>query len=155
MVSAKQLKSRFEYVDGELIFKDGPRKGKIAGCVVEGGYKVINPTIEGKKVRLLLHRAVFLMHWGYLPELVDHIDRDPSNNRVENLRSSNKKENSLNTGLRATNKSGYKGVHKISNGSYEASLFLDGKKIYIGLFKCALSASVARENYAGSLGYVT
>jgi hypothetical protein len=34
----------------------------------------------------LAHRVAFLMHYGYLPEEVDHIDVNPNNNAILNLR---------------------------------------------------------------------
>jgi hypothetical protein len=39
---------------------------------------------------------VYLLAHGYLPETVDHINRNPSDNRVENLRAATKREQQSN-----------------------------------------------------------
>jgi len=58
----------------------------------------------------LIHRLI-AEHYIPNPENkreVDHIDRDKSNNNVENLRWATRSENQLNKGITKTNKSGYK-----------------------------------------------
>ena len=62
----------------------------------------------GKKY--LVHRAIFLLTNGYLPEMVDHKDQDKVNNLPENLREATRSENSMNTGVRKDNTTGVKGV---------------------------------------------
>lgn len=63
--------------------------------------------INGKNV--LLHHLVI----GYplVGKEVDHINRDPLDNRLENLRLVTHKENMNNLGVRADNKSGIRGVY--------------------------------------------
>ena len=61
--------------------------------------------------RFRLHRLIFLYHHGYLPKIVDHINRDHQDNRIENLRKANDEQSTLNTKIKNTNKSGHKGVH--------------------------------------------
>ena len=63
---------------------------------------------------------------GYV---VDHINRDTLDNRACNLRVVSKKVNAHNTGLRATNKTGARGVSwDSSRGKYRAALMVDGKQ---------------------------
>lgn len=63
---------------------------------------------------------------GYV---VDHINRDTRDNRACNLRVVSKKVNAHNTGLRATNKTGARGVSwDSSRGKYRAALMVDGKQ---------------------------
>lgn len=59
------------------------------------GYKYMNLTIDGKNVKPKLHRLVAL---AFLPNPenktdVNHIDRDKSNNRLDNLEWTTHKEN--------------------------------------------------------------
>jgi len=62
-------------------------------------------------VPYLVHRVIWLWHYGYFPEHgLDHIDRDPSNNRIGNLREATQVCNSRNTGNFSHNTSGVKGV---------------------------------------------
>lgn len=61
--------------------------------------------------------------------VVDHKNRDVSDNRLENLRVVTKKENAHNTGLRSTNKTGARGVsYDSSRGKYRAAIMVDGKQ---------------------------
>ena len=106
--------SAFDYQDGQLIRKIGRinEVGSIAGCVHKGtGY--IHIKIKAQTFKA--HRLIFLYHYGYFPEFVDHIDGNKQNNRIENLREASKQENCQNQKVRSTNKSGYKGVKWIEN----------------------------------------
>ena len=81
------------YDEGKLFWKvDLGRgfKGKEAGTNHKGYLRVC---IKGK--RYLVHRIIFFMHFGYMPEIVDHIDHDKRNNRPENLRDVSAYINSL------------------------------------------------------------
>jgi len=51
-----------------------------------------------------------LYHHGVVPEQLDHINRDTSDNRIENLRPANICQNARNRGLFSNNTSGCKGV---------------------------------------------
>lgn len=83
------------------------RKGTIAGHISKQGYGRVR--VEGRMY--LIHRLVWLWHKGYLPENdIDHIDRDKTNNRIENLREVSKSCNLQNTGNPANNTSGVKGI---------------------------------------------
>ena len=100
----------FEYKDGELywkIFTGKSKVGKMAGVVNSIGYKIT--TIQGKIYSN--HRLIFLMHNGFFPEYVDHINGIKHDNRIENLREATASENSLNQKLSITNSSGIKNVH--------------------------------------------
>ena len=98
-----RLKELFTYVDGELIRNStGDRAG------TPNGHGYIYAFVDGR--RYALHKLIYCMHHAVWPEVVDHIDRDKSNNRIENLRAANKSLNEANTGIRKNNSSGYKGV---------------------------------------------
>lgn len=73
---------------------------------------------------------------------IDHIDRNPLNNRKSNLRICTNKENSRNSGMRKNNTSGYKGVWK-NWKRWEAGIKVNGAKIYLGLFKTKQEAAIA------------
>ena len=118
----------FDYADGKLFKRDGQSVGSVNG----NGYEVI--WVEGKKMQV--HRAVFLMHHGYLPDSVDHIDGNKLNNRVENLRDATLSQNQHNSKLRKDNKSGIKGVHWYKQTQkWKVELKVNGKTKHIGCFK--------------------
>jgi hypothetical protein len=86
----------FWYDEGVLRYRGAPYqpKDKAAGWVnPDTGYHYVQ--LNGKQYRS--HRLIFLMLKGYLPKLVDHINRDRLDNRIENLREATKSENTFNS----------------------------------------------------------
>ena len=83
---------------------------------------------------------------------VDHIDNNPSNNGVVNLRWATACENMHNKKLHKNSKSGVKGVyfHKASQ-KYEARISIDGIKLNLGLFINIEDAKQARITKANEL----
>jgi hypothetical protein len=72
------------------------------------GYLVVTSHGFGE---LKVHRVVWIMAYGSLPkEDIDHIDGNPQNNRLENLRAASRSDNSCNSGLPINNTSGAKNV---------------------------------------------
>lgn len=108
-VSKEYLNSLFEYKDGELYWKakrTGVTVGNKAGYDSGNGY--VGVQINGKNHKL--HRIIFMMHHGYLPKYIDHIDGNKSNNDISNLRECSHQENLFNVSLGKANKSGEKNV---------------------------------------------
>ena len=108
----KILKETFSY-DKELgVFRwilpkiSWIKAGDIAGYYRKDGYYVV---FFGGKSHLG-HRLIFLYYHGNLPVLIDHIDQNPRNNQIENLRESTKKLNAYNSKMFKHNTSGIKGV---------------------------------------------
>lgn len=82
--------------------------GSVAGTTIAGGYCLIR--MLGKQA-FYAHRLAYLYMVGeWPPEQIDHIDRDPSNNRWNNLRISNQTQNMGNARKPDHNTSGIKGV---------------------------------------------
>ena len=105
------VRSLFDYKDGVLYWKVSTTNsitvGQVAGTATnDAGYKIVG--IGGKTYRA--HRIIFLYHHGYIPNKIDHIDNNRSNNKIENLRPATNEENSRNSKLSKRNKSGVKGV---------------------------------------------
>lgn len=84
--------------------------------------------------------------------VVDHIDGDPLNNRLSNLRICTQSKNSKNQGIKTTNKTGYKGVclHK-ATGLYRAVVKKNYKQYSAGYHKTAKEASKAYDKLAKQL----
>ncbi len=95
--------------------------------------------------RYLTHRVIWLMYTGAWPvEHLDHINGDPLDNRIENLREATSAENQWNQGVRKTNRSGFKGVHwHKDRRKWAAKIRKDGKTKHLGLFTCPKEAHAA------------
>lgn len=76
--------------------------------------------------------------------MIDHVNGDAADNRIENLRAANRSQNNANSALRNRNASGFKGVslHK-KTGKWQASIKVDGKGRHLGLFSDPVKAHAA------------
>lgn len=118
------------------------KRGTIAGTAHGGGYFKIS--IDGSDY--YAHRLAWLYTYGYMPEnIVDHIDRDPSNNRMNNLREVSVSCNTRNAKIYSTNKSGITGVNWYKNGNkWRAQIKTIHKDTCIGLYDDFSEAVCAR-----------
>lgn len=100
-----------------------------------------------------LHRIIFLYHYGYLPENIDHIDGNIVNNDINNLRACTISQNAINRRKRPNLTSKYKGVSYIKKtGKWLACIRINGKSTYLGSFDNELDAhvkyvAIAKENH--------
>ena len=76
--------------------------------------------------------------------VLDHVDMNRANNRVENLREVTTAQNSMNRLKTKSNRSGFKGVsfHK-GTQKWRASCAVNGKQKYLGLYVCPEDAHAA------------
>ena len=161
MITQELIAQCFDYKDGLLYWKGvtHPNKqslmDKPAGSIHKTGYRHI--TWMGKVHKA--HRLIFMLHHGYLPPEVDHINGDRQDNRLENLRPATRSQNQCNRGILASNTSGYPGVswHKHSK-AWLVRVMKDGKSKIIGYFKdlelAGLVSAEARSLYHGSYAKV-
>lgn len=156
----------FEYKDGVLFWKIRPLSDfkTIGRCVQWNeryGHKQVG-SCAGKyvnvainKIRYQAHRIIFLMHYGYQPTIVDHINRKTQDNRIENLRAATFTENLRNAKAPKSNTSGYKNVvwHK-QRCKWNVRLTINHKNKSFGLYDdielANLVAHEARNKYFGS-----
>ena len=103
--------------------------------------KYIQTRIKGKMIKL--HRYIMNMNNSNL--VVDHINRNPLDNRKSNLRICSYKENSFNKSIRVDNTSGIVGVdfHKI-NKKWRAKIKYNNITIHLGYFEDINEASINR-----------
>jgi hypothetical protein len=152
----QRFNDAFEYRDGELFWKINTNKsknliGKRAGCIGKGH---AYGTVMLDKKSHCLHRVIYCMHTGEWPEIVDHIDNDPQNHRIENLRAADRHTNNLNRTVQSNNKLGIKNVfwHSAHN-KWSVQIWLRGKKVFGKLFDdlefAELVAQEARAKYHG------
>jgi hypothetical protein len=99
----------------------------------------------GAKVRDL-HLVIWEAHHGPRPDgmWVDHINGDPTDNRIENLRLATPAQNAANQGLQKRSATGYKGVRwEKAKQRYVSSVGWEGKTRHIGYFDCPVEAAKA------------
>lgn len=95
------------------------RKGHCgAQRVREGGYCVW--TVKFKKKNVQIHRIIWQLFYGPIPQglVVDHIDGNPLNNEISNLRLITQAENRRNTKKSTRNSSGIAGVFLCKTGQH-------------------------------------
>lgn len=120
------------------------KTGSIAGCKSDQNRRC-QIRFKGKKHSA--HRLAWLLHYGKWPErVIDHIDGDPFNNAIVNLRDVSGSLNQQNQ-RRAQfgSQTGLLGVspHK-NSGKFKAQIQVLGKQKYLGLF---LTPQEAHEVY--------
>jgi len=123
--------------------------GDEAGSVRDDGYRLISSSFgrgTAGNTQLLAHRLAWMMVYGFpVPAMLDHINRNPSDNRIENIRPADKSRNAAN--MRNKNpRSGYKGV-TFRDGplgrKYIARITVSGHIYQIGRYDTAKEASCA------------
>tara|TARA_R110000868_G_scaffold290601_2_gene550798 strand:+ start:89 stop:589 length:501 start_codon:yes stop_codon:yes gene_type:complete len=135
---AKRFNEAFEYRDGNLYWKINPNKsrkhiGKLAG------YKT-NSTSYGvvmlDKKSYCLHRVIYCMFHGDMPVVVDHINGNYQDHRIENLRGADHTTNNYNKAFQSNNTSGVKGLtwNKRVN-MWQGSISYKRKVRSLGYFK--------------------
>lgn len=133
MITKELLHELFEYKDGDLYWKvdrgSNKVKGQKAGCLNINGY--LDVKINKKSYKT--HRLIFMWHHGYMASEIDHIDRNPANNKIENLRQATRGQNQQNKSIQKNNTSGFKGVYKHEN-KWRVRLMVDGKSKSFGLY---------------------
>lgn len=157
-LTQERVKELFDYrEDGVLVWvssnSNRASAGNIAGSLFHSGY--VSVQVDGK--RHYVHRLVWLFHNGYTPEhQIDHIDRDKSNNRIENLREVSQSCNNRNQGNPSTNTSGVKGVSWCNaKKRWTAKIEVGGRTFFAGCSKDFLEAACHRlaaeqfEDWAG------
>lgn len=105
--------------------------GDEAGWITDRGYRYVQ--INGHT--FAIHRIIWVMVYGVEPDEIDHMNGRKTDNRIENLRSVSRAENTKNLTRPLRNKSGFIGVswHKpLSKWRVQTSI--NGKKKHLGYF---------------------
>ena len=111
----EELKEFLDYNPDTGIFtwikgRQSIKVGQVAGKANGNGYL----RIRFKGIKYFAHRLAYYMYHGIDPleKLVDHIDGDKSNNKINNLRLASKSQNAMNRiNLASDNTSGVTGVY--------------------------------------------
>jgi len=157
MITQKRVKELFDYDDasGNLIFKESRgsvKKGKIAGTNKDG-YLVVRVD----KVLYRVHRLIWLYTQGYMPNVIDHINHNKKDNRLNNLRDVTVRENTKNISQRLDNTTGITGVSPVKRAGgvvrYVAEIWIEGKKKNLGTYGTKDEAAKSRKKAEIKYGF--
>jgi hypothetical protein len=131
---------RYDQSTGGLFWKERPRShfnttrgwklfnkkfcGKEAGFLGPAGYRIVEIDGNGWAV----HRIVWLLHTGFLPERLDHVNRVRSDNRIENLRECSASQNTVNSSKKP------EGCYLV-RGRWRVLVGFNNKNIHVGYFR--------------------
>jgi hypothetical protein len=125
----------FTYKDGELYWQNCPKtnlNGTKAGYLNNTGYLRVKINQKG----YLIHRLIYVSHHGYLPKMIDHINGNPLDNRIENLREATSYENQYNAKARKDNYSGIKGIGwNKTKKKWIVRIRINGVRKHLGAFE--------------------
>ena len=118
------IKERYVYDAQEGVVRNRKTGRTIKGYRSDNGYLLLNIRVDGARSPRKLHQVVWVLNYGALPSLIDHINGNTKDNRIENLREVDMSKNAENRVMRwkPNALTGLPGVYK-SN---------DGFQIYIG-----------------------
>lgn len=153
---------RYEPETGKLFWRDceglhnGWRKKWVGKEAFFGDDKKGYKAGEIDHRRFFAHRVIWAIHYGAWPSgVIDHIDGNPKNNLIENLRDVSMAINMKNQKIKKTNTSGVCGVswHK-QTSKWRARISIGKSKgKHLGLFDTFEDAVLARNDASRQLGY--
>lgn len=146
ILTQERLKQLFSYDETTGFFKRykklGPKK-EIAGHAATAGHRQI--MVDSKLY--MAHRLAWLYVYGEFPKnLIDHINRNPDDNRICNLRNATYSENQQNTKVRKDNFCNAKGIsYSIVEKKWRARISKNKKTFCLGRFDSIELAINARK----------
>ena len=136
---------RYDATTGELYWKNknacATKIGTKAYYTRPDGYRVVG--INRKQWQA--GRVCWFLFYGWFPtKQIDHINRNNSDDRIQNLRVVSSKQNAQNRG-KYKKQSGLPAGVSFLKGAYSARIQVNGKPTYLGCFKTPEDASAAYE----------
>ena len=127
---------------------NGRFAGKIAGFSTPFGHRMVTLDYIG----VMTHRIAWALVYGVpIPPEIDHIDGNPANNRLSNLRAATRADNQANKGARRDSISGVKGITLRKSGRFAVYIRRHDKRYWIGTFDTMDEAVAAHREAAERL----
>jgi hypothetical protein len=147
-LNAEELRELLDYHPSTGVFHwrvslaTNVKQGAVAGCVMSSGYRAIRIRGVGYKA----HRLAWLYVHGDWPNgVIDHINKDKSDNSISNLRDVPQdinRQNQRECGRKS--RFGLLGVSYFKHsGKFRAGIQTDGHSIHLGSFDTAEQAQAA------------
>jgi len=113
------------------------------------GYRLVNLNKNGLKYKIEVHQLIAIAFLNHIPNgfkiVVDHIDNNRLNNRLDNLQLINQRENTSKDRKGGTSK--HIGVHWVKpSKKWKAAILINGKSKYLGLYTNEIQASNAYQH---------
>lgn len=142
-MNIEEIRKSFKFEDGVLYrwFRGMYwRTVRISKSHRSDGYA--ETTFKGRKI--LVHRLVFALSCGEFDQsqLIDHIDGEPLNNNINNLRIVTQRQNQQNRKIHREGRLLGCSFHKRSK-KWEARIHVNGKNIFLGYWDSQDEASDA------------
>jgi len=153
-LTQQELMERLRYDEQTGLFYHRKRKSGVPDITkpagnLDGGYIKIRLSGYGYRA----HRLAWLYMNGEFPKgMLDHIDHNRSNNRIDNLRITDYTGNSRNSSKPSTNTSGVIGVHN-SRDAWEVQISIEGKNKFLGRYNDFDEACGVRKQAEIDYGY--
>ena len=97
-ITQDQVREWFDYdPSGKLLWKIKASKKTVVGTPAGSKNRMGYTNVVFNHQQAYLHRLIWLWHNGSVPKVLDHIDGDPTNNRIENLRPATQQQNTFNS----------------------------------------------------------
>jgi hypothetical protein len=112
------------------------------------GHQMVSVRHDGKSRSALVHRLVWESFYGTIPDQIeiDHIDRNPKNNAIENLRLATRMQNARNCSAHKKSRSRFAGVTFHGRiKKWQATIRVNKKLIHLGYFANESQAAKCRE----------
>jgi len=148
LVTQEMVRKAFRYDrDTGVLFWAESRGPVKAGCVAGNRMPEGHLQVGFNGASYLVHRIIWLYVYGEWPRhFIDHVDGNPQNNRIGNLRDVVRSINQQNQrkARRDNNSTGLLGAYYLKRtGRYFSSIGLAGKHIHLGYFATADEAHAA------------
>ena len=122
------------------------KPGCVAGTKDKEGYWNVGIKLNNATTLFRVHRIVYFLNTKENIDncFIDHIDCNPTNNKIENLRCATNQQNSCNKQAQAKSTSTYKGVSWDKKcKKWRAQICVNYKKINLGTFEKETDAAIA------------
>lgn len=135
----ENLRSKCYYLDGDLFYTTSHAR---LGWSRKDRYT----SVEFENEHFMLHRLVWMFHNGLTENEIDHIDRNPNNNRIENLREVTRQQNNINS-VRKDSICRGTCFHQRDN-VWRAQISISGARLHLGSFKTQQEAKACYDKTA-------
>jgi len=137
-------------------YKTGSKRklDKPVGTYLSSGYLQIPISFNRRRFKIRSHRMAWYLYYGKVPvDLIDHIDHNKINNRIDNLRETNSSKNVRHSSIQKVKLKKYSeghciGVHKRRDNlkkPYRATYGINNKKMCLGYYATMVEAAKVRD----------